>query len=156
MSNESREKVIGDLFYEFRAGGTATDTMDDAVARLMGLNRTDLRCLDILEREGPITAGRLAELARLSPGAVTAVLDRVEKAGYARRRNDPEDRRRVLVEVTPKMREGAARAYGPLAEWSTKQLENYTTDELVLIRDFLRSGREQQEAQTLRILNGEI
>jgi DNA-binding MarR family transcriptional regulator len=151
MSNQSREEVIGALQYEWRAGGAAQDAMDEAVARAFGVNRTDLRCLDILEREGAITAGRLAELAGLSPGAVTAVLDRMEEAGYVRRVRDSEDRRRVLVEVTPKMRERAARFYGPLAQEGDRMLERYSTKQLATFTELLRRSRELQEQQAARI-----
>jgi len=70
-----------------------------------------MRCPDILDREGPLTAGRLAKLAHLSPGAMTTLLDRIERAGFAKRRRDTEDRRQVLVEVTPKLRRMAPGVY---------------------------------------------
>ncbi|RKT52311.1 MarR family winged helix-turn-helix transcriptional regulator [Saccharothrix australiensis] len=71
------------------------------VAEEMGLSPTDEKCLDLaLRSDGPITAGRIAELSGLSTGAVTGVIDRLEKAGYVRRVRDPHDRRKVLVEVT--------------------------------------------------------
>src|SRR5206468_11906553 len=85
---------------------------DHSVADYVGLDRTAYRCLDILDQEGPMTAGRLAERARLSPGAITALLDRLETKGLARRTRDTEDRRRVLVEVTPELRRGAEQLYG--------------------------------------------
>lgn len=71
------------------------------VAERMGLSPTDEKCLDLAMRaEGPVTAGRIAELSGLSTGAVTGVIDRLERAGYVRRVRDPHDRRKVLVEVT--------------------------------------------------------
>lgn len=70
------------------------------VAEQMGLSATDEKCLDLAMRsEGPLTAGRIAELSGLSTGAVTGVIDRLERAGYVRRVRDPHDRRKVLVEV---------------------------------------------------------
>jgi len=72
------------------------------VAEEMGLSATDEKCLDLAMRaDGPLTAGRIAELSGLSTGAVTGVIDRLERAGYVRRVRDPHDRRKVLVEVTP-------------------------------------------------------
>ncbi|GHH55237.1 MarR family winged helix-turn-helix transcriptional regulator [Lentzea cavernae] len=71
------------------------------VAEQMGLSATDEKCLDLAMRaDGPLTAGRIAELSGLSTGAVTGVIDRLERAGYVRRVRDPHDRRKVLVEVT--------------------------------------------------------
>ncbi|MGH3128797.1 MAG: MarR family transcriptional regulator [Gaiellaceae bacterium] len=71
------------------------------------MNRTDLRCLNIIENNGAMTAGRLAELSGLTTAAVTSVLDRLERAGYARRVRDQPDRRQVMVEVTPLLAERA-------------------------------------------------
>jgi DNA-binding MarR family transcriptional regulator len=69
------------------------------VAEAVGLNLTDLEALAILQREGPIAAGRLAELTGLTTGAVTGIVDRLERKGYVRRVPDPADRRRVIVQV---------------------------------------------------------
>ena len=85
-----------------RANQRATDVVDDLVCQLLGVNRTDARCLDILDQQGSMSAGDLAEASRLTTGAITAVIDRLERAGYARRVPDPSDRRRVLVEPTEK------------------------------------------------------
>jgi len=85
---------------------------DQAVAEAIGLNRTDMRCLDVIQREGPVPAGRLADETGLTTGAITTVLDRLERAGFARRTRDPADRRRVLVELAPEARSGAGDYYG--------------------------------------------
>src|SRR5437588_5726183 len=102
-----RQRLLQDLGGEIRAGQRATDVLDELLCQLLGINRTDARCLDILEQEGGMSAGDLAEASRLSTGAITAVLDRLERAGYARRVPDPSDRRRVLVEATSKAFETA-------------------------------------------------
>ncbi|WP_433267846.1 MarR family winged helix-turn-helix transcriptional regulator [Actinosynnema sp. CS-041913] len=84
-----------------REASTLTILFHSRVAEQMGLSPTDEKCLDLVVRaEDPITAGRIAELSGLSTGAVTGVIDRLEKAGYVRRVRDPHDRRKVLVEVT--------------------------------------------------------
>src|SRR4051794_4420460 len=103
-----KDELIEQLVWEVRAAQTAVDAMDDAAARALGINRTDGRCFDTIDREAPLPAGRLAERSGLTTAAVTAVLDRLEGAGYARRVRDPDDRRRVLVELTPLMHERAA------------------------------------------------
>ena len=72
-----------------------------ALADRVGLNATDLACAGILSESGRLTAGRLAEVTGLTTGAVTGVVDRLERAGYVRRTSDPEDRRRVIVEPVP-------------------------------------------------------
>ena len=77
---------VGVELDELRRAG---DQLDEAVALQFGLNRTDLRCLGILYRRGRVTAGELAEESGLTPGAITTVLDRLERGGYANRVADP-------------------------------------------------------------------
>ena len=141
MSRQSKSELIAELADEVRAGQVAVDLMDDAACRAMGINRTDGRCMDIIDREGPVAAGRLAEASGLTTAAVTAVIDRLEKAGYARRLGDPADRRRALVELTPLARERSGVIWGPLAELH-QALAGYSVEQLELLRDFSRMGRE--------------
>src|SRR5262245_28604316 len=72
-------------------------TFLQAIDELLGLNTTDHNALDLLSRAGPITAGELAELTGLTTGAITGIIDRLEKAGFVCRENDPKDRRRVII-----------------------------------------------------------
>ncbi|HEX5938372.1 MAG TPA: MarR family transcriptional regulator [Actinomycetota bacterium] len=89
-----------------------------------------------------MTAGRLAEESRLTTGAITAVIDRLERAGHVRRLPDPADRRRVLVETTDRFRELAAHAWGPVAESLVSAGSRFTHEQLDGIREFLRIGAE--------------
>ena len=150
MSRQSKGELIDELTFEVRAAQSAVDQMDDAAARALGINRTDGRCLDVIDREGPVAAGRLAEASGLTTAAVTAVIDRLEKAGYARRVSDPRDRRRVLVELTPLMRERAAVIWGPFAMFR-EVLSKYTVEQLELLRDFHRMGREYNETRAAEV-----
>jgi DNA-binding MarR family transcriptional regulator len=131
---------------EIRAAQRATDAVDDLAAELLGVNRTDSRCIDILEQHGRMTAGHLALLSGLSTGAVTAVIDRLERAGYAQRVPDPSDRRHVLVELTELARERVWELMGrPLREASVPVMQRYSDQELELLIEFQRTGREIQE-----------
>ena len=85
--------MIAAVAGEMRLSGVTHDIADQVVADYLGLNRTDARCLDIIDRLERVSAGRLAGEAGLSTGAVTTVLDRLERAGYARRTHDPGARR---------------------------------------------------------------
>src|SRR4051794_1476360 len=105
MTSRGKRPVFEELLDEVRRSQLATDRFDQAVADALGVNRTDMRCLDVLEREGPVTAGRLAGSTGLTSGAITTVIDRLERGGFARRLRDPGDRRRVLVELAPDIRE---------------------------------------------------
>lgn len=143
----SREALLGELIDEIRAGQRATDLVDEAACKLMGVNRTDGRCLDILEQRGRMSAGELAEQARLTSGAVTAVIDRLERVGYAQRVADPDDRRRVLVEATPKAFAMSEELMGRMGELGWPKAAEYSDEQLALLVDFQRFSRELQENQ---------
>jgi DNA-binding MarR family transcriptional regulator len=142
----SREQLQRELGDEVRANQRATDVVDELVSQLMGLNRTDSRCMDILDQHGSMSAGDLAQESRLTTGAITAVIDRLERAGFARRVPDPSDRRRVLVEMTPKAYEAALELMiEPMRELYAPLAARYSDEDLRLLIDFTRQGRELQE-----------
>ncbi len=148
----SRYEILERLTSEVRASQRATDVVDELVCQLLGINRTDARCLDLLHEQGRMSAGALAQQSGLTSGAITAVIDRLERAGWARRVADPADRRRVLVELTPAATEGTEELMGPLGEEGVRLSERYSDEQLELFIDFMRLGREMQErhAQWLR------
>jgi DNA-binding MarR family transcriptional regulator len=150
VSSQKRE-VFDELVDEVRRSQLATDRFDQAVADAAGLNRTDMRCLDVIEREGSVTAGRLADATGLTTGAITAVLDRLERAGHARRVRDPYDRRRVLVELTPAARAALVEHYAPHAALSERLYRRYTVEQLELLLGFVREGREFNERHAARL-----
>jgi DNA-binding MarR family transcriptional regulator len=96
---------------------------------------------ELVSRQGRATAGQLAEQLRLTTGAVTGLIDRMEAAGYFRRNGDPTDRRKVVIQLTPKGRERERRIYGPLGQAWAGELSAYSPEELAVIRNFLRKGR---------------
>ena len=146
-----REEVIARGGAVFRAYQTSNDNFDQAIADSVGMNRTDMRCLDLIDQAGGMTAGELATAAGLTTGAVTAVIDRLEKAGMARRVADPADRRRVRIEVTPKLWEVTGPLMTPFLEESQAILDDYTTEELARFSDFLDRVIAVQATHTERI-----
>jgi DNA-binding MarR family transcriptional regulator len=147
----TKHELIVELIEAVRANQLATDKMDEAAARGLGVNRTDARCLDIVERFGPISAGELGTEAGLTTGAVTAVIDRLVAKGYLRRVADPGDRRRVLVELTAELEKRAGHFYAPLAQRSFPMLSRYTMAELELVTRFLHEGTEMVERRVEEI-----
>ncbi len=145
--DDQRNKLIDEVTLELGELRQAADRLDEVVARQFGLNRTDLRCLGILSLHGRMTAGELADESGLSPGAITTVLDRMERAGYANRVSDPEDRRRVVIVSTAATRELGARIYGEVDVRGRALLESRSVQELTLLRDYLRAMREVFESQ---------
>ena len=101
MTAEQRKRTMEELAQALRVFLSASDAFDDALGKVLGLHPTDVRCVDLLDQHGTMTAGALSELAGLSTGAVTFLLDRLERAGFVRRMRDVHDRRRVLVELVP-------------------------------------------------------
>jgi DNA-binding MarR family transcriptional regulator len=150
VSRQSKTALLDELMDELRGFQNAVDQVDETVCDLAGINRTDARCIDLLDRRGTMAAGQLAEATGLTTGAVTAVLDRLEAKGFVRRARDEHDRRRVLVEPTAELRRLGEEYYSELAD-AGKELGRYSTDELVLLRDFMRRGRELNEAHAARL-----
>jgi DNA-binding MarR family transcriptional regulator len=150
MSRHTKTELIDELGDAVRAAQAAVDEMDEAACRAMGINRTDARCLDIVMREGPVTAGRLAKESGLTTAAVTSVLDRLEEADLVARRRDTEDRRRVLVEITPLAEQRATEMWGPMTQLRG-ELAKYTVEQLELLRDFHVRAREWNQHNAARV-----
>ena len=151
MSDKQREELVREVIADVRAVGNARDALDQAVADRLGINLTDLRCLDILDQRGRCTAGEIAGALGLSTGAVTPLLDRLERAGYVARVRDAVDRRRVHVELTKAARARAAEFYGPLGEEAATLMGRYDAEQLELLRGFLRGDLALQLRHAERI-----
>jgi DNA-binding MarR family transcriptional regulator len=136
-TSKAREDLLQQLEETLRKVGAQSVLLSDTVAKIVGINSTDLECLDLLEMAGPTTAGRLAEHAGLTTGAMTAVIDRLERAGFARRIRDAEDRRCVRVEVLPRNFRHIAGLYRRLAESTARLHEQYDDRQLTLVVEYL-------------------
>jgi len=161
MSRDSKKELSGELIRLARENEAANDAFDEVACRKLGINRTDLRCLNIIENQQnsgpPMTAGRLAELSGLTTAAVTSVLDRLERAGYARRVRDTEDRRQVLIETTPLLAERGERIWGPIGKEAMADFERMSVEELKSVIRYFRLGRDlnQRHVERLRDLEFE-
>jgi DNA-binding MarR family transcriptional regulator len=155
MSNSTpKQDTIDALLVEFRTSGNLDNAFDALAARRLGVNGTDLHCLDILESRSGLTAGELALEAGLTSGAVTGVIDRLERAGYARRAADPGDRRKVKVEVTPAFYQRAEEIWAPLKqEWDVVLARRFTARELDDVIAFLRATNDLARRHLERLRN---
>ena len=151
MSRESKAELTEELIHVARAREAANDAFDQVACQKLGVNRTDLRCMNIVENQGPMPAGRLARLSGLTTAAVTSVLDRLERAGYARRVRNGTDRRQVIVELTPRLAERAAQIWGPIAEEASHNMGRMSVDQLKLVIDFFELGRDLSERHVERV-----
>jgi DNA-binding MarR family transcriptional regulator len=129
---------VQEVIVEMRAMGTEMDGLDQAVADRFGLNRTDMRCVDILRRLGPMQPKDLAEAMGYTTGGITTVIDRLEESGYAIRSPDRYDRRKVLVEPTGLAGKQGGAIYGPLIKAFEELIDETPERDLTVIRDFLR------------------
>jgi DNA-binding MarR family transcriptional regulator len=136
-SPPSRAELLKTLEETLRKVGAQSVLLSDSVAKIVGANSTDLECLDLLGLGGPTTAGRLATHTGLTTGATTAVIDRLERAGFARRVRNAQDRRCVLVEAMPERLEEIARLYQPLAVAVARLNEEYGDRQLAVVVDYL-------------------
>ena len=108
-----------------------------AVSERFGLSSSDLECLDLALLSGGATAGEFAKVTGLTTGAITGVIDRLERAGYVRREKDPADRRKVIVRARPAMTRRIAPLYDSLQREMTALWSQYDDQQLTLILDFL-------------------
>lgn len=149
-----RENLIGFLSALQRDISTRTVLFHQAIADQLGLGPTDHKCLDFIvqaEQEAPLTAGELAELTRLTTGAITGVLDRLEAGGFIRREKDPADRRQVRIRVVPERGADVARLFEPLARAWKANCSRYTDEELNLLGRFCHDTVTMLDEQLARI-----
>ncbi|WP_026361366.1 MarR family transcriptional regulator [Amycolatopsis nigrescens] len=149
----ARARTVAALYDESRLSANRAVLFHAALAGRAGINVTDVNCLAILDKEGPKTPGELAQWMGLSRGgAITSVIDRMEKAGFVRRGRDPQDRRRVLVEL---VREGAYEklqgTFDELHRSYTALIEGYTEQQRELLLDFAERANEIVLAQTRKL-----
>jgi DNA-binding MarR family transcriptional regulator len=151
MSRQSKQDLLDAISDQFRESQNWSDAFDEIASEILGINRTDMRVIDIVSRKGRASAGELANEAALTTGGVTAVVDRLEEAGYLKRVRDADDRRRVWIEPTPKVWEKSEPIWGPLAELWQSRARNLSQAQLEFILEFLADGNELMSGQIERV-----
>ncbi|MGJ5750821.1 DNA-binding MarR family transcriptional regulator [Streptomyces puniciscabiei] len=147
----ARSEALRQLMEVGRVHSGVTVMFHSAVAARQGLNATEEKTLDLLQRHGPLTAKDLAELTGLAPASVTGLLDRLETKGFVRRVKHPTDKRRVLVELNE---EKIAELAGFFEDWArdvVEACEEFSTDELRTVIRFLSVMSERQRAAAARL-----
>lgn len=136
---DGRRANLGRLYEHGREISLLTVLFHNAAAARLGITSTDQKCLDVIARggrEGPVTAGRVAEMTGLSTGAITGVLDRLEKARFIRREKDPADRRQVVVRVLPDRNSEIEAIFGPFARSWSDTAEQFSDADLEVVERF--------------------
>jgi len=133
----ARRRMESEFLLAVRRAGSVMQLLGAASAERIGINVTDLNCLNILALGGRMTAGDLARRTGLTTASITGVLDRLEEAGFVRRERDPDDRRRVIVRLDAArgMRDVAPVFAPVVAAWRAVAAQ-YTEDELRFLLAF--------------------
>jgi len=112
--------------------------LNQRVSGHLDLKGTDLQCLDLIDRHGPLSPSMLARLAGLHPATMTGVIDRLERGGWILRERDPADRRGVVLQPVPGRRADILRLASGMNAELAKICADYSSDDLELIARFLR------------------
>src|SRR5580693_10551990 len=138
-----------------RRTGSLMQLMSQAAADRIGINSTDLNCLNILSFRGQMTAGELARETGLTTASITGVIDRLEEAGFVRRERDPQDRRRVVVRLVLEhaVRDVASVFLPMVRDWN-EMAAQYSDDELKLIVDFYDRMQQVLQKHLTRLREG--
>jgi DNA-binding MarR family transcriptional regulator len=132
-----RQALLWRLQAAMREASAQGVLISQTIAGRVGLNASDLECLDLVQLQGPRTAGELARATGLTSGAITGLIDRLERAGYVTRDGDPADRRRVVVRVRPENLAELNALYRPLQAASQNLNARYSDEDLALIAAFM-------------------
>jgi DNA-binding MarR family transcriptional regulator len=138
-----------------RRTGSLMQLVGQAAADRVGINSTDLNCLNILSFSGHMTAGELAKATGLTTASITGVIDRLEQAGFVTRERDPHDRRRVVVTISldRAMRDVASVFLPIMRDWRALA-SRYSDDELRLIVDFYSRMEQVFRDHLVRLRDG--
>jgi DNA-binding MarR family transcriptional regulator len=153
-----KAQIIHAINEKFAEMSRETIMFHQVVADTVGLYITDHQCLHFIHWHGAMPAGRLAELTGLTTGAVTGIIDRLEKAGYVRRKNDPEDRRRTIVEpvLNKKLERKLEMIFASLHEKMHNLLSSYSDSELSFLLETLTKTIELTHKESKKLRNLKI
>ena len=147
----ARARLLGDLARSAQRAATDGILFHQAVADRLGLHVSDLRCLNILLEAGSVPAGEIGERTGLTTGAVTRMVDRLERAGYVRREPDPTDRRRVIVSPVAEQMARIGPMYTGMAEaWATA-MNDYDDEQLTVILALFDRLHEITQVEVARL-----
>jgi DNA-binding MarR family transcriptional regulator len=138
-----------------RALGAAAVVFHAVVAQKQGLQPTEEKALDFLDRFGPLTAGELGTRSGLAPASVTGLLDRLERKGFVRRVADPADGRRVRAELVPERVQALAPLFVDLVAELETLCHRYSVEELQTVARFMAEAAERQRAAAARLSAGQ-
>jgi DNA-binding MarR family transcriptional regulator len=147
----SKQDLEKQVFIAAREQGISSVLFRNATARRLGLNVTDSECLSLLTIKGVSTPTELARYTGLTTGSATAMLDRLEKAGFIKRKPNPNDRRGVLIEVSERWTKTARPLVVGIQKAHNELIAGYSDKELETIADFLTRFTQNVREHTKKI-----
>ena len=136
VTRAGRGEMLQAIDREIRQSSALGTVFSEAIAARLGISSSDLECLDLIATGRAETAGELAAATGLTTGAVTGIVDRLERAGLARRERDESDRRRIYVRLLAEGRRRVEPYYRSLAKSMADLLATYSDEEIALLLDF--------------------
>lgn len=128
--NQNSGNTAQELLTAVRVLARSSILFQNAIAAKMDLNVTEAACISFLIEMGPSAAGDLARVTRLTTGAITNLIDRLEKAGYVTREKDPHDRRKVLVVFLPEKHKKVLKYYESISDDISSMFSAYSKKEI--------------------------
>ncbi|HEY1642606.1 MAG TPA: MarR family transcriptional regulator [Streptosporangiaceae bacterium] len=151
-----RARIAAEFGAAVRKTGSLMNLVGQAAAERIGINATDLNCLNILSFSGELTAGELARATGLTTASITGVIDRLEEAGFVRRERDTRDRRRVVVHLMlDKALKEVATVFLPMMRDWQELSAGYTDDELRLIVRYYGQMEQVFRDHVIRLRGGD-
>jgi len=136
QKSKIRKQMMNNLMTSIHKEARAATLFVYTISKIVGIHSTDIRCLDFLNEVHFTTAGDLAKITGLTTGAITAVIDRLENAGFVKRETDRNDRRKIIVKLIVRNPNNLKLAYNLFTNQIPNILSKYSTEELQLILDW--------------------
>lgn len=149
-----RRELLGKLWELGRTMSTQTVFLHQALAQSAGLNATDTKCIDLILRAPPegATAGWLSDMSGLTTGAITHILDRLEKRGFVQRQRDTQDRRKIFIRVREESLKSLIPKYEAIGKAYMNLVEQYSDDQLQLICEYLEKTSEVSQRELAKVI----
>jgi DNA-binding MarR family transcriptional regulator len=148
---QERKAYMQELQFLGQMASTETALFHQAVATSFGLGITDMKTISTLMQEGSMPAGQIAERLHLTTGAITNVIDRLEKLDLVSRTADPSDRRKVVVQVNQNKLAKMHEAYKSIGETFQQLLKGYDTEELKFLVDYYKASIELTKSEIAKV-----
>jgi len=146
-----RESLKDEMQFLGQMLSTETALFHSTAAEKNGLTITDMKTISTLMQEGPKTAGEIAERLSLTTGAVTSLIDRLERVGIVERTSDPKDRRKVIVKIIPDKIGRTGHVYESMGKNFGNMLEHYTTEQIEFLVRYYKDSVELTKKEIAKL-----